>query len=217
MDQVMNKGMTRRIKQRVETVLDEGKLVESEDYFSLYQQNNGNWKYKFKKGRRLEDLEEGELSENTQRLSGLTILEPNLQKKSRNEFQDGYENLVCFPNTLLSNTANLFQKKEEKKFRLTNEIQNENERQPNILENEEEEDYVMLPMRTLQDLYDYELYSPIMQTKYLSELPGSNITNFDFLELLTTIGIKGNLWNSYWKKPYRDYQMTIDRLSYKIL
>ncbi|MBW0493862.1 hypothetical protein O181_033577 [Austropuccinia psidii MF-1] len=111
MYQVMNQGMTRRIKQRVETVLDEGKLVESEDDFILYQKNNGNWKYKFEKQRRLEDLEEGELSENTQRLSGLTILEPNLQNKSRNEFQDGYEKLYCFSNNLLSNTANLFQKK----------------------------------------------------------------------------------------------------------
>ncbi|MBW0493560.1 hypothetical protein O181_033275 [Austropuccinia psidii MF-1] len=35
-DKVMNEGMTRRIKQREETVLDEGKLVESEVDFILY-------------------------------------------------------------------------------------------------------------------------------------------------------------------------------------
>ncbi|MBW0484312.1 hypothetical protein O181_024027 [Austropuccinia psidii MF-1] len=61
MDQVTNTGMTRRIKQRTETVLDEGKLVEAEDDFILYQKNEGNCKDKIKKGRRFEDLNEGEL------------------------------------------------------------------------------------------------------------------------------------------------------------
>ncbi|MBW0507802.1 hypothetical protein O181_047517 [Austropuccinia psidii MF-1] len=37
MYQVKNKGMTRRAKQRMETVLDEGKCVESEDHLILYQ------------------------------------------------------------------------------------------------------------------------------------------------------------------------------------
>ncbi|MBW0478797.1 hypothetical protein O181_018512 [Austropuccinia psidii MF-1] len=147
MDEVSNKFMTMRIKQRVETVLDEGKSIESEDDFILYQQNNRCWKDGFKKGRIFEDLVEGELAENTQRLSGLIILEPNIQNKGRkNEFQDGYEKLFCFSNNLLSNTGNLFQKKEERTFRLTNEIQDENYMQRNILENEEEEYYLMLPM-----------------------------------------------------------------------
>ncbi|MBW0586500.1 hypothetical protein O181_126215 [Austropuccinia psidii MF-1] len=61
MDQVWDKGMTSRIKQRMETVL-EGKLVELEDDLILYQQKNGIWEDKFKERWRFEDLEEGELS-----------------------------------------------------------------------------------------------------------------------------------------------------------
>ncbi|MBW0558022.1 hypothetical protein O181_097737 [Austropuccinia psidii MF-1] len=65
MDQMQDRGMTGKIKQIKEKVLEEGKLVESEDGIILYQQNNGNWNYKLKKGRRFEVLEEGQLSENT--------------------------------------------------------------------------------------------------------------------------------------------------------
>ncbi|MBW0474455.1 hypothetical protein O181_014170 [Austropuccinia psidii MF-1] len=81
MDQVQNKGMIRRIKKEMETVLEEGKLVESEDDLILDQQNNANWEHKFDQGRRFEELEEEEISENTQRLAGLTIQESNLKKK----------------------------------------------------------------------------------------------------------------------------------------
>ncbi|MBW0518446.1 hypothetical protein O181_058161 [Austropuccinia psidii MF-1] len=91
MDQAEDRDMKRRIKQRMETVLEEGKLIESEDDLILYQQKNEDWKDKFKQRRRFEDLEERELSENTQRLAGLTILEPNPQNEMRNEFQDVYE------------------------------------------------------------------------------------------------------------------------------
>ncbi|MBW0563641.1 hypothetical protein O181_103356 [Austropuccinia psidii MF-1] len=79
MDQVWDRDMKRRIRQRMETVLEDGKLVESEDDLILYQQKNKNSRDKFKQRRRFEDLEEGELSENTQRIAGLTILEPNPQ------------------------------------------------------------------------------------------------------------------------------------------
>ncbi|MBW0522475.1 hypothetical protein O181_062190 [Austropuccinia psidii MF-1] len=58
MDQVTSTGMTRRIKQRPETVLDEGKLVEAEDDFILYQKNNANWKDNINKVRTFEHLNE---------------------------------------------------------------------------------------------------------------------------------------------------------------
>ncbi|MBW0479444.1 hypothetical protein O181_019159 [Austropuccinia psidii MF-1] len=104
MDQVQDKDMQRRIKQRMETVLEEGKLLESGDDLILYQQKNENWKDKFKQIR-FEHLEEGELSENTQRLDGLTILEPNPKNEMRNEFQDVYEQLCCFSNISRSKTT----------------------------------------------------------------------------------------------------------------
>ncbi|MBW0469063.1 hypothetical protein O181_008778 [Austropuccinia psidii MF-1] len=68
MNQVWDRYIRKGIKQRMEIVL-EGILVESEDKLKLCQQNNGNWGDKYKQGRRFEDLEEGDLSENRQRLS----------------------------------------------------------------------------------------------------------------------------------------------------
>ncbi|MBW0466829.1 hypothetical protein O181_006544 [Austropuccinia psidii MF-1] len=141
MDQVQDRDMKRRIKKRKETVLEEGKLVESEEDLTLYQQKNENCKDKLRQRRRLKNLEEEELSENTQMLARLTILEPNPQNKMRNEFQDVYEQLFCFSNISHLKTTDSFDQNEDRKFGLTNEIQNENDMQPNILENEEEEDY----------------------------------------------------------------------------
>ncbi|MBW0516453.1 hypothetical protein O181_056168 [Austropuccinia psidii MF-1] len=86
MDQVWDTYIKKGIKSRMEIVL-KGKLVESEDELKLCQQNNGNWEDKYKQGRRFEDLEEGELSENTQRLAGLSILE---------ELNDSYNQICCF-------------------------------------------------------------------------------------------------------------------------
>ncbi|MBW0552529.1 hypothetical protein O181_092244 [Austropuccinia psidii MF-1] len=190
------------IKQRMEIVL-EGKLVESEDELKLCQQNNGNWEDKYKQSRMFEDLEEGELSENTQRLTGLSILE---------EFNDAYDQICCF-----SSSTDLFNQNQGITSGLPNDSQNQNGIQKDIPEYEGVEDYVILPIITFKELYDYELDSPIIQTKYLSELPGSNLTNVDFLELLTTIGIKGNLRNPYWKKPYGYYQIKIEGLYHKML
>ncbi|MBW0579726.1 hypothetical protein O181_119441 [Austropuccinia psidii MF-1] len=68
MDQVWDSYIKKGIKQRMEKVL-EVKFVESEDELKLCEQNNGNWEDKNKQCRRFEDLEEGELSENTQRLA----------------------------------------------------------------------------------------------------------------------------------------------------
>ncbi|MBW0576769.1 hypothetical protein O181_116484 [Austropuccinia psidii MF-1] len=180
----------------------EGKLVESEDELKLCQQNNGNWEDKYKQSRKFEDLEEGELSENTQRLAGLSILE---------EFNNAYDQICCF-----SSSTDLFNQNKGITSELPNDSQNQNGIQEDIPEYEGLEDYVILPMITFEELYDYELDSPIIQSKYLSELPGSNLTNVDFLELLTTIGIKGNLQNAYWKKPYGYYQMTIEELYHKM-
>ncbi|MBW0467161.1 hypothetical protein O181_006876 [Austropuccinia psidii MF-1] len=189
-------------------IVPEGKLVESEDDLKLCQQNNGNWKDKYKQGRRFEDQEEGELSENTKRLAGLRILEEPI---------DAYEQICCSSNISLSSSSDLFNKNQGVTSVLIMDSQNKNGIQEDILKYGGEEDYVILPMKKFEELYDYELDLPMIQTKYLSEQPGSNLTNVDFLESLTTIGIKGNLWNIYWKKPYGHYQMKIEGLYYKIL
>ncbi|MBW0530799.1 hypothetical protein O181_070514 [Austropuccinia psidii MF-1] len=181
----------------------EGKLVESEYELKLCQQNNKNWEDEYKQGKRFEDLEGGELSENTQRLAGLSILE---------EFNDSYDQIFFF-----SSPTDLFNQNQGVKSELPNDFQNQNRIQEDIPEYQREEDSVILPMITFEELYDYELYSPIIQTKDLSELPGSNFPNVDFLELLTTIGIKGSLRNPYWKKPYGYYYLTIEGLYHKIL
>ncbi|MBW0569378.1 hypothetical protein O181_109093 [Austropuccinia psidii MF-1] len=164
------------------------KETESEDDLKLYQQNNGYLEDKYKQGRIFEDLEEGDLSENTQRLAGLSILE---------EFDDAYDQ-ICY----LSSSTDLFNRNQGITPGLPNDSQNQNGIQKDIPEYEGLEDYVILPIIRLKELYDYELDSPIIQTEYLSELPGSNLTNVDFLELLTTMGIKGNLQSPYWKERY---------------
>ncbi|MBW0593952.1 hypothetical protein O181_133667 [Austropuccinia psidii MF-1] len=196
MDQVWDRNIQKRIEQKMET-------AESEDELKLCQQNNGNWEDKYKKSRKFEDLEEGDLSENTQRLAGLSILE---------EFNDAYDQICC-----LSSSTDLFNQNQGITFALPNDSQNKNGIQKDIPEYEGLEDYTILPIITFKELYDHELDSTIIQFKYLSELPGSNYTNVDFLELLTTIGIKGNLRNPYWKKPYGYYQMTIEGLYHKML
>ncbi|MBW0551120.1 hypothetical protein O181_090835 [Austropuccinia psidii MF-1] len=99
-----------------------------------------------------------------------------------------------------SSSTDLFNKNKGITSELPNDFQNQNGIQEDIPEYEAEEDDLILPMMAFEEVYDYEVDSPIIQTKYLSELPGSNITNVYFLELLTTIGIKANLWNPYWKK-----------------
>ncbi|MBW0514150.1 hypothetical protein O181_053865 [Austropuccinia psidii MF-1] len=196
MDQVGDRNIQKRIEQKMET-------EESEDDLKLYQKNNGYLEDKYKQGRIFEDVEKGELSENTQRLAGISILE---------EFNDSYDQICC----LLSST-DLFDQNQGITPGLPNDPQNPNGIQKDIPEYEGLEYYVILPIITFKELYDYELDSPIIQTKYLSELPGSNLTNVDFLELLTTIEIKGNLWYPYWKKPYGYPQMTIEGLYHKML
>ncbi|MBW0549254.1 hypothetical protein O181_088969 [Austropuccinia psidii MF-1] len=59
-----------------------------------------------------EDLEEGELSENTQRLAGLSILE---------EFNDAYDQ-ICF----LSSSTDLFNQNQGITSELPNDSQNQN-------------------------------------------------------------------------------------------
>ncbi|MBW0514066.1 hypothetical protein O181_053781 [Austropuccinia psidii MF-1] len=93
MNQVWDIDIKKGIKQRME-IVPEGKLVESEDDLKLYQQKNGYLEDKYKQGRIFEDLEEGELSENTQTLAGLSILE---------EFNDAYDQIFC-----LSSSTDLF-------------------------------------------------------------------------------------------------------------
>ncbi|MBW0529603.1 hypothetical protein O181_069318 [Austropuccinia psidii MF-1] len=109
MDQVWDSYIKKGIKQRMEIVL-EGKLVESEDELKLCQQNNGNWEYKYKQSRKFEDLEEGELLENTQRLAGLSILE---------EFNNAYDE-ICF----LSSSTDLFNQNKGIASELPNDSQN---------------------------------------------------------------------------------------------
>ncbi|MBW0573252.1 hypothetical protein O181_112967 [Austropuccinia psidii MF-1] len=176
-DQVGDRDIEKGVKQRMETV-PEGELVESEDDLKLSQQNNVNWEDKYKQERRFEDLEEGDLSKNTQRLAGLSILE---------EFNDVYEKICCFSSNSFPSSTDLINQNPGITSELTNGSQNQNGIQEDIPEYEGEEDYVILSMITFEELNYYELDSPIIQTKYLSELPGSNVTNVDFLELLTTI------------------------------
>ncbi|MBW0582793.1 hypothetical protein O181_122508 [Austropuccinia psidii MF-1] len=177
-------------------------LVESEDELKLCQQNNGNWEDKYKQGRIFEDLEEGELSENTKGLGGISILE---------EFNNAYDQICLF-----SRSTDLFNQNQGVTSELKSDFQKQNGIQEDIPEYEGEEDYVILSMIIFECMYDYELDSPIIQAKYLAELPGSNLKNVYFLKLLTTIEIKGNLRNPYWRKPYGYYQMTIEGLYHKI-
>ncbi|MBW0500370.1 hypothetical protein O181_040085 [Austropuccinia psidii MF-1] len=190
MDQAWDKDIQKGIKQRMEIVLEE-RLVELEDELKLCQQNNGNWEDKYKQGRIFEDLEEGELSENTQRLAGLSILE---------EFDDDYDQICGF-----SGSTDLSNQNEGLISGLPNDCQNQDGIQEDMPEDEGEEYYVILPMIKFKELYDYEPDSPVIQTKYISELPGSNLKNVDFWELLTNIGSKGNLQNPYWNNPYGYY------------
>ncbi|MBW0565256.1 hypothetical protein O181_104971 [Austropuccinia psidii MF-1] len=196
-DQVWDQDIRKVIKQRIEIVA-KGKLGQSENDLKLSQQKNGDLEDKYKQGRILEDLKEGKLSENTQRLAGPRTLE---------KLNDSYDQ-ICF----FSSSTDLCNQNQGITAVLTNDSQNQNGIQEDIPEYEGEEYYVILTLITFDELYYYELDSPIIQTKYISEIPGSNITNVDFLELLTTIGIKGNLQNPYWKKPYGYYQITIEGL-----
>ncbi|MBW0557317.1 hypothetical protein O181_097032 [Austropuccinia psidii MF-1] len=142
MNQVWDRDIKKGIKQRME-IVPEGKLVESEDDLKLYQQNKGDFEDKYKQGRIFEDLEEGELSENTQRLAEISILE---------EFNDAYDQIFCF-----SRSNDLFDQNQGITSGLTNDSQNQNGIQEDIPGYEGEEDYVILPMIKFEELYDYEL------------------------------------------------------------
>ncbi|MBW0539416.1 hypothetical protein O181_079131 [Austropuccinia psidii MF-1] len=135
MDQVWDSYIKKGIKQRMEIVLD-GRLVESEDELKLCQQNNGNWEDKYKQSRKFEDLEEGELSENTQRLAGLSILE---------EFNHAYDQIFCF-----SSATDLFNQNKGITSELPNDSQNQNGIQEDIPEYEGLEDYIILPIITFE-------------------------------------------------------------------
>ncbi|MBW0484066.1 hypothetical protein O181_023781 [Austropuccinia psidii MF-1] len=129
MDQVWDRYIKKGIKQRMEIVL-EGTLVESEDELRSYQQNNVNWEDKYKQGRIFEDLEEGELSENTQRLGVLSILE---------EFNDLYDKMCCF-----SSSTDFINQNQGISSGLPNDFQKKSGIQEDIPEYEGEEDYVIL-------------------------------------------------------------------------
>ncbi|MBW0591437.1 hypothetical protein O181_131152 [Austropuccinia psidii MF-1] len=146
MDQVWDRNIQKRIEQKMET-------AESEDDLKLYQQNNGDLEDKYKQGRIFEGLEEGELSDNTKSLAGLRILE---------EFSDTYDKVCC-----LSSSTDLFNQNQGITFVLPNDSQNQNGIHKDIPEYEGLEDYVILLIIKFKELYDYELDSPIIQTKYL--------------------------------------------------
>ncbi|MBW0526337.1 hypothetical protein O181_066052 [Austropuccinia psidii MF-1] len=145
MDQVWDRDLTKGTKKRME-IVPEGKLVESDNKLKLYQQNNSNWEDKYKQGRRFEDLEEQDLSENTQRLSGLSILE---------EFNDSYEKICCFLKISLSSSTYLFNQNQGITSGLTNGSQKQNRIQQDIPEYEGEEDYVIIPIIKFEELHDY--------------------------------------------------------------
>ncbi|MBW0570409.1 hypothetical protein O181_110124 [Austropuccinia psidii MF-1] len=133
MDPVWDRNIQKRIKQKMET-------EETEDDLKLYQQNNGDLEDKYKQGRIFEDLEEGELSENTQRLAGLSILE---------EFNDAYDKICCF-----SSSSYLFNQNNGNTSDLPNDSKNQNGLQEDIPEYEGMEDYVILQMINFEELYN---------------------------------------------------------------
>ncbi|MBW0486879.1 hypothetical protein O181_026594 [Austropuccinia psidii MF-1] len=128
----------------METV-PKGEPVESEDDLKLYQQNNINWEDQYKQGGIFEDLDGGELSENTQRLAGLPILEPNKQK-----FHDAYEQICCFSNISLSSVTNSFDQNQEITASLTNDSHPQISIQEDIPEYEGEEDHLILTIIKLE-------------------------------------------------------------------
>ncbi|MBW0584380.1 hypothetical protein O181_124095 [Austropuccinia psidii MF-1] len=137
--------MRKRIEQIMEKDPQEEKLVESKDDLNLYKTNNENWEDTYKQGRIFEDLEEGELSEITQRIAGITIIEANKQ-----EVHDAYEQICCFSNISLSSSTDFLNKSQESTARLTNDSHNQNGIQEDIPEYEVEEDYVIISMITFE-------------------------------------------------------------------
>ncbi|MBW0466460.1 hypothetical protein O181_006175 [Austropuccinia psidii MF-1] len=144
-DQVEDRNMRKRMEQIMEKDPEEEKLVESKDDLSLYKTNNKNWEDTYKQGRIFEDLEEGELSESTQRIAGITIIEAN-----RQEAHDAYEKICCFSNISLSSSTDFLNKSQESTARLTNDSQNQNDLQEDVPEYEVEEDYVIISMITFE-------------------------------------------------------------------
>ncbi|MBW0591548.1 hypothetical protein O181_131263 [Austropuccinia psidii MF-1] len=115
MDQVSDRNIQRRIEKKKET-------VESEDDLKSYQQKNGDLEDKYKQEGIFEYLEEGELSENSKRLAGLSILE---------ELNDAYDK-ICF----LSRSIDLFHQNQGITLGLPNDFQNQNGIQKDIPEYE---------------------------------------------------------------------------------
>ncbi|MBW0474218.1 hypothetical protein O181_013933 [Austropuccinia psidii MF-1] len=140
----------------------EGECVDSKNDFKLYQQNNGNFEDRYKKGGGFEDLEEGELSENTQSLAGLGILELN-----QKELYDSYGQIFCFSNISLPRSTDLFNQNQGITAIVTNDFQYQNGILEDLPEYGGEEYYIILPMISFEELY-YELDSPTIKTKYLS-------------------------------------------------
>ncbi|MBW0554628.1 hypothetical protein O181_094343 [Austropuccinia psidii MF-1] len=77
---------------------------------------------------------------------------------------------------------------------------NEDDETESNLENEYNSLY--LPYITFEDLYGDEAQEILCEDKYLFHLPGANLNNIQFLDLLTGEGIKGNLENQFWDEIF---------------
>ncbi|MBW0510796.1 hypothetical protein O181_050511 [Austropuccinia psidii MF-1] len=77
---------------------------------------------------------------------------------------------------------------------------NEEDETESILENEY--NYIYLPYITFEDIYGDEAQEILCEDKYLCHLPGANLNNIQFLDLLTEEGIKGNLESKFWDEIF---------------
>ncbi|MBW0555216.1 hypothetical protein O181_094931 [Austropuccinia psidii MF-1] len=77
---------------------------------------------------------------------------------------------------------------------------NKEDETESILENEY--NYIYLPYITFEDLYGDEGQEILCEYVYLCHLPGANLSNVQFLGLLTEEGIKGNLENKFWDEIF---------------
>ncbi|MBW0528492.1 hypothetical protein O181_068207 [Austropuccinia psidii MF-1] len=62
---------------------------------------------------------------------------------------------------------------------------------------------ILLPYMDFEDIFEKEKsQSENVIPHPLKELPGFNLTKYQFLELLTREGIEGNLGNQYWNEIF---------------
>ncbi|MBW0565004.1 hypothetical protein O181_104719 [Austropuccinia psidii MF-1] len=61
---------------------------------------------------------------------------------------------------------------------------------------------IILPYIELEDIFEKEKKSELVIPHPWKELPGFNLTKYEFLYLLTWDGVEGNLGNQYWNEIF---------------